>query len=903
MKFKYISFRKGLVLGIIILLFGSAFAVGNVTDTRVNTNIDKQNFEEGSISEYYISIKETQELIKSQKAILLDVQDKYISYHIDGAPSVIFSDLGCGSCLENKLKEYEYIIVYSEDSKISSQASDLLRDLGYIVYELIDELPSDDFPLSYDIFDSNIDYKDVGFINEEYLPIKINGNTAHVNAYKREGRIVRLYGKAFSHGGTPEESAENFIQTNANLFGVNPEDLGDPYSQPIMYNQDTGKYKFIGLNYVQYKEDIQVFRSRLILLVRNIEGYPLVHASVDLRDLSGFTPNIVPGSLNPEEGINKALEESPNLVQFTQPELVIWAGIDDMVLEPTLAYSFIGDNGYKNGDSSPLKYLFVTGAETGDILYIENLIYFTDVTGNVQGKVTQENGADICDEELAENLMWARVNIGSTVVYADEYGNFTISNSGSSPVTVQSRLWGKWFKVSNQAGSDTVLSETVTPPGPANFMHNDENDDEYKRAEVNAYYQANIVRDFTLKYNPDYPSLDENEFQVNVNINSNCNAYYNGNSINFYRSGGGCSNTAFSTVIHHEYGHHLVAMGGSGQGQYGEGMSDVMGVLITDDSGLAYGFYSNDCDTPLRNANNTLQYPCGGAIHYCGQLLSGCVWDTRNELVETNPSNYTDILSNLAINAILLHTGTTIDPSITIDYLTLDDDNGNISDGTPHYREIAAGFGAHSMDAPPTFPRIPDAPEGPDEGIIYNEITFNATTIDYDGEQIYYMFDWGNGEDSGWLGPYNYNETSSASYIWTEEGNYEVRAKAKDESERETNWSDPHTINIYGARMEVGLITGGFFKVSTSIENTGGIEANSVQWKIKVEGNVFTGKENSGIENIPAGGDKTVTSNLILGFGPIQVTVEALIPEGLSDTRKQNGFVYLFYINVRPGDQ
>jgi hypothetical protein len=231
-------------------------------------------------------------------------------------------------------------------------------------------------------------------------------------------------------------------------------------------------------------------------------------------------------------------------------------------------------------------------------------------------------------------------------------------------------------------------------------MHNTLNNEEYKRAEVNGYYQSNIVRDFTIKYNPDYPGLDENAFPVNVNINSYCNANYDYESINFFRAGGGCPNTAFSTIIHHEYGHHLVAMAGSGQGEYGEGMGDVMGVLITDDPGLAYGFFS-DCDSPLRNAVNDIQYPCSGEIHYCGQLLSGCVWETRNELVITNPSNYTDIISNLAVNAMLLHTGSGIDPSITIDYLTLDDDNGNIYDGTPHYDEIATGFGEHNMDAPP----------------------------------------------------------------------------------------------------------------------------------------------------------------------------------------------------------
>jgi hypothetical protein len=241
---------------------------------------------------------------------------------------------------------------------------------------------------------------------------------------------------------------------------------------------------------------------------------------------------------------------------------------------------------------------------------------------------------------------------------------------------------------------------TVTPPGPANFMHNSSNSSEYNRAEVNGYVQANIVRDFTLTYHPTYPTIyNQHQFPVNVNIADNCNAYYDYSSINFFTSGGGCANTAFSTVVHHEYGHHLVAVGGSGQGQYGEGMSDVMGILITDTPELAYGFYGN-CSEYMRTGDNDLQYPCSGGIHYCGQLLSGCVWSTREALIVSYPDDYMDILAGLTVNSIPLHQGTEITPQITIDFLTLDDDDEFIENGTPHYDEICTGFNAHNMDCP-----------------------------------------------------------------------------------------------------------------------------------------------------------------------------------------------------------
>ncbi|UCF13165.1 MAG: hypothetical protein JSW06_02630 [Thermoplasmatales archaeon] len=729
---KYSFCKKGIAIGITTLFFGVSIVSGiylesdnneKITDLSQNpstmtgnddnyndlgTELDRKinilipDFKSYYKSDYFISIDKARELIKTKKAILLDVLEDDKSDFVEGSIPVMLEDLECGSCLEIKLQNYDIIIVYSKNTELKTLSSETLRRNGYFVYELEGSLSSDDFKLSNN-HDQSSEYTKLSVNDESYKNIQLSSTSARVSAYERQGRIKRIYGEAFSYGESLEESVENFLQANANLFGVDSSDLGDRYLQPIMYNRDISEYKFTGVNYVQYKDGIRVFRSRLILLLRNEEGYPMVLASVDLRDLSGFTPILEQDKLNPEKGINSALTISPNLVHFTQPELVIWAGINDMIVQPTLAYSFIGDNGYQNNDNTPEKYLFVTNAETGAILYTENLIIFVDVTGNVQGKATQGIAADFCEDELAEDLMWARVNIGSTVAYADANGDFTISNSGSSPVTVESQLWGQWFKVTNQAGANTILYNTVTPPGPANFMHNNLNNDEFKRAEVNGYYQANIVRDFTLAYNPSYPGLQQNEFPVKVNDNTGyCpgNAWYDGSSITFCRAGGGYPNTAWSSVIHHEYGHHLVAMAGSGQGQYGEGMGDVMGVLILDEPGTGWGFFG-DCSTPLRHAVNDIQYPCSGEIHYCGQLLSGCVWETRNELEITNPSTYIDIISNLAINAMLLHTGSMITPSITIDYLVLDDDNGNIYDGTPHYWEIATGFGEHNMNAPP----------------------------------------------------------------------------------------------------------------------------------------------------------------------------------------------------------
>jgi len=115
------------------------------------------------------------------------------------------------------------------------------------------------------------------------------------------------------------------------------------------------------------------------------------------------------------------------------------------------------------------------------------------------------------------------------------------------------------------AFANALLEQEVAPPGPVDFIH-DPSQEEFTRAEVNAYIEANVVRDYVLRYNPDFPVVaNQTDFPLNVNVDGQCNAYYDGSSLTFFRSGGRCPNMAYGGVVHHEYGHHLVSVVGSGQ--------------------------------------------------------------------------------------------------------------------------------------------------------------------------------------------------------------------------------------------------------------------------------------------------------------------------------------------------
>jgi hypothetical protein len=513
---------------------------------------------------------------------------------------------------------------------------------------------------------------------------------------RSRGQIRRVYGANFGGGATSSEAAQGFVNGHAHMFGVDAADLvpsnrmGGDAVQPLMYDRVTGEYKFHLVHYSQHKDGIPVFRGDLRVLCRNEPGSPVVHASSALRDLKGFS---VGAQMQSNAGrsfyvglkfaaARKAARAAvPGLVNFTRPQVVVWAGVDDMDVLATVALKFVGD------DAGPV--------------YQEDQLLEVDVTGNVGGRATQGSGAEQCGAVTSTNMPYARANIGGSVAFANVNGDFSISNGGSGAVTVDSGVRGQYFRVFHQpTGLTTVLSQDVTPPGPANFLHNSSNT-EFRRGEVNAYIHANVVRDFVLDINPAYPTIGgQTEFSMTVNegFSGFCpgNAQYQGSNLRFCAAGSVYPNTAWSSVVYHEYGHHLVSAAGSGQGQYGEGMADTVSNLIFDESGTGFGFFGN-CNQPLREADNTKQYPCSGGVHECGRLISACVWHTRNALQSSNPSSYRSILDHLTINSILLHTGSSITPAITTDFLVLDDNDGDLSNGTPHETEILDGFGQHNM--------------------------------------------------------------------------------------------------------------------------------------------------------------------------------------------------------------
>jgi hypothetical protein len=489
----------------------------------------------------------------------------------------------------------------------------------------------------------------------------------------RNGRVNRIYGSVLGSGDTPDQAADSFKDViiaahdgqRGDLRPVAPGGTKPDFiarSEPIglMYDDATDSYGFWLYRYGQQVGGIPVYDSELLILVKNEPGNPVVWANSSVRNITQFKPPFSPSALAIDAAKSLAAARAaatedahggnaPNdLDSFDVPRPIIFAGAGDRDQPPRLAMLYDAEDPATNG-----RWRFVADARNGDVLHVESLAQAADVSGDVRGNATNSPESWECGPEASLPMPYAEVNIaGGSSGFTSDIGFFFLPNAGTTPVNVLSTLHGNFIDVNDLQGANAQLTMNVTPPNQAHFLHNATNNQEFVIAQANAYHHVNRARDFLIDYAPGYPVIStQTDFLVEVNGDAAnragwCpgNAWYFGDRLLFCVNAGGVTNTAFGTVAYHEFGHHIVNSGGSGQGEYGEGMSDTIAALLSEQSRLAVGWNTGNCGSFLRDADNTCQYDpafcssCGSAIHACGQLLSGIVWDLRQELMLTEHS-------------------------------------------------------------------------------------------------------------------------------------------------------------------------------------------------------------------------------------------------------------------------
>lgn len=301
-----------------------------------------------------------------------------------------------------------------------------------------------------------------------------------------------------------------------------------------------------------------------------------------------------------------------------QPELVyFW----DQTEEPTLTWRVaVNNQDIANFEAHSL-YLDV---ESGKLVHSRNDVISCGVTapvdGNVSGMATPGTLPDI--PENPQTLQGATNIFLSdgirTIIEANSYGDYFLDIE--DPLNLTAELESRWVNVIDIAESDISVTQQVPPD--VDFVLGDLS--EFQTAQLNAFIGTNNAHDFFTNRS-DWDGLDA-QVPATVNIDSACNAFFYNGTINFFREKSSCVNTAYSTVVAHEYGHFVVNQLGLTQAAFGEGYSDALAIMIFKTHILGEHFFISGGD--VRNVRDDIEtYPCSGGFHRCGMVLGGIWWN------------------------------------------------------------------------------------------------------------------------------------------------------------------------------------------------------------------------------------------------------------------------------------
>jgi hypothetical protein len=387
---------------------------------------------------------------------------------------------------------------------------------------------------------------------------------------------------------------------------------------------------------------------------------------------------------------------------LSEPVLEIWVNAEKKGI---LCWVVVVTNG---SDANPLAvryWIAATGAAR--VLGAENLIHHDHdglVTGDAWStsslRPTSKVPLGFCDA--------TRTGGGGGTRPTGMDGRYVFS-PGFGTVNMKATLAGQYSVIEDKSGG-TVLTRNQNGTNPINLDFNTTTPNEI--AQVSAFQGVNVVHDFARQF-----LLPSHLFQLptRVNINSTCNAYFSGGdvSINFFKAGGGCPNTAYSDVIYHEYGHAIdFSLGGILDGGYSEGFGDSVAMLITRQPCVGRDFFG--AGTCLRDyaTINTTWPPSSPEVHFVGQIYGGFVHELIQQLDKDSACSKGEDAYAVAKRLVLAAAAGNpkdIPDAVYLSFLA-DDDDGDLSNGTPHFLALAAAADSRHIPRPanPTslLPRI-----------------------------------------------------------------------------------------------------------------------------------------------------------------------------------------------------
>lgn len=272
----------------------------------------------------------------------------------------------------------------------------------------------------------------------------------------------------------------------------------------------------------------------------------------------------------------------------------------------------------------------------------------------------------------------------------------------SGAATVVPSVHGAVVDVVDASGSGApAASLNVSSGGSATWSAAS---DELGDAQLSTYIYGTIVKARDRIINPAVATWLDTQFTFSVNENGSCNAYATPNDVHFFRASADCQNTGrVADIVFHEFGHALHYHSFLGTGgpatDLSEGIADFNAANITEDSGIGRGFFytdepNRDIDPPGRE----YVYPqdvVADDPHQTGRIVGGALWDLRSALVR-DLGHAAGVTATENVFKGVMQRAADI-PSSYMAALVADDDDADLSNGTPHYCAIERAFGRHGL--------------------------------------------------------------------------------------------------------------------------------------------------------------------------------------------------------------